>query len=474
MRKIKFILCFSLAAVLAGCASVEKAELTSGDDPQAAVAEITELMRQADNIQSDLLSFDQYMDGKEHLQKAQLGLSGNYEKEFILDNAAIAKTHFQEALKRSKARSTKATRILQARKASLEAGLVNSDVLVEALLDVDDDLRGETDDFDRALEPKEFSEFQKKYFSLEVKAVQFRELDRVKQAIREASDEDAKGLAPDTLRTAMLDANEAQNLIAQSPRDSGVHGSSVGKAVASAGFLTDVMDVVLGAKGTPENIAKRIVRQNRELEKLSENVGNLTQNLATTQSSLMKTEDTLKLQNEALKSKDEELKSTRSNLLETEGALILKGEELEKNSTQIRFQRAMDEAVRQFSDKEASVYQQGSKLIFRLKSINFVSGTSTVPNASKPLLSKVNDIIKSLGAERVAVEGHTDSVGADDLNKRLSTKRAIAVSNYLASLAGGYKIGYIGYGETRPIASNDTARGRAINRRVDLVVTANK
>ncbi len=134
----------------------------------------------------------------------------------------------------------------------------------------------------------------------------------------------------------------------------------------------------------------------------------------------------------------------------------------------------MDEAVKQFSEDEASVYQQESKLIFRLKRINFLSGAATIPAASKPLLTKINNIIKTVGAEIVAVQGHTDSVGTAELNASLSTKRAVTVANYLASLSGGYKIGYIGYGESRPIASNETKEGRAINRRVDLVVTAKK
>ena len=90
------------------------------------------------------------------------------------------------------------------------------------------------------------------------------------------------------------------------------------------------------------------------------------------------------------------------------------------------------------------------------------------------MLSKINDMIKFVNAELVVVEGHTDSIGTATLNKTLSTKRAISVANYLAALAGGYKIGYVGYGESRPIASNETKEGRAINRRVDLVVTARK
>jgi len=72
------------------------------------------------------------------------------------------------------------------------------------------------------------------------------------------------------------------------------------------------------------------------------------------------------------------------------------------------------------------------------------------------------------------VQGHTDSVGSAEVNKRLSKERALAVANYLFSLRGGYKITYAGYGESHPIASNETAAGRATNRRVDLVVTVKK
>ncbi len=481
MKIINRILCYGIALMLFGCASTEKIELASTDDLKAAVAEVAGLLKAADIDQAELLSFKEYVKGSKFLEKAQHGLSGDYQADYILENAAEGKAQFEEALKNTRNRTPNAFRILEARKSSLDAGLKNSPELTDALADVDEDLRDETDDFARPLEPLEFSGYQKKYFSLEVEAVQFRELDAVKNAIQKASGEGAKSLAPKSLRTALLDLSEAENLVAQSPRDPKIYQVIVDLAVESSVFLTDVMDVVLNARGTPEDIAIKIVDQNRKLEALSKNVGSLQQNLKTTQSTLIETEGSLKLkestlkqQETALKQQDEELKSARSNLLETESALIMQNEELEKNSTQVRFQRAMDQAVQEFSDEEASVYQQGSKLIFRLKKINFTSGSATIPAASKPILSKINDIIKTVGAELVAVEGHTDSIGAADLNKNLSTKRAVSVANYLAALAGGYKIGYVGYGESRPIASNETNEGRAINRRVDLVVTARK
>jgi outer membrane protein OmpA-like peptidoglycan-associated protein len=466
MKKINSILCHSLLALtLLGCASAQKVEPVSADKLAAAVSEVNSLKKEADIVQADLLSHDEYMKGSGYLAKAQRGLSENYQTDYIVENAARGKVQFQQALKNSESRTANAFRILEARKSALDAGLTGSKDLTMDLADVDEDLRDETDDFARALEPKEFSEFQKKYFALEVAAVQFRELDAVKIALQKAVSQDADDLAPESLRAAQLDISEAENLIAQSPRNPRVHEDSVAWARESSVLLADVMDVILNARGTPEDIALKIVQQNRELAKLSENVGSLEQNLKSTQSSLMEKEGVLEQQNQ-------ELESTRSNLQETESALLLQNQELEKSSTQVRFQKAMDQAVQEFPDDEAEVYQQGNKLIFRLKQMNFATGSATIPTASKSLLTKVNDIIRFVGAEIVAVEGHTDSVGADELNKNLSTKRAISVADYLASLAGGYKIGYIGYGESKPIASNETKQGRAINRRVDLVVTA--
>lgn len=446
MKKINLFLCYGLALILFGCASAKKAELSSGSDPKAAVSEVTKIMLRAEDKQSDLLSRKEYLQGADFLNRAERGLSAGHKKEIILDNAAIAKAYFQDSMIQAGVRSANASRILHARKASLNAGLRGSIELLAELDDVDKDLRSETDNFEDVLDPKEFSEIQKKYFSLEVKAVQFTELDGVRRAIKKSSSKNAEDLAPNSLVNAMLDLNEAENFIAQSPRNPGIHKKAVNIAIESSVLLLDVMDVILNAKGTPENIALKIVKQNRQLGLLSKNVGLL----------------------------EKDLKATKSNLAQTEGALKSQEEALKKSSTQVKFQKAMEQAGEYFSEEEASVYQQGNKLIFRLKKINFSSGTSIIPATSKPLLSKVNDIIKPLGAEMVVVQGHTDSVGSANINKNLSIKRASSVANYLASFAGGYKIGYLGFGETRPIASNETKEGRAINRRVDLVVTAKK
>ncbi len=70
--------------------------------------------------------------------------------------------------------------------------------------------------------------------------------------------------------------------------------------------------------------------------------------------------------------------------------------------------------------------------------------------------------------------GHTDSVGSNSYNQRLSERRAYAVSNYLEDLGvRGSRLDAVGYGESRPKADNDTSGGRQRNRRVELYVRAN-
>jgi hypothetical protein len=337
---------YGLVLLLFACAGPKKAALSSGEDTSLAVAEAEQLRTKTQQEQVDLLAFEQYMDGVKILNKEKIGLDRNFNKDIILGNAAIAKAHFIEASELSTKRRSNATRIIQDRQSALTAGLRNSRPLVEALLDVDDD-------FSKALNPQDFSEFQKRYLTLEVKAVQYKKLDCIRVAIQKATKFDAEDLASETLKTAMLDLSEAENFIAQSPRNPEVHQQRVTISEASAILLSDVMDVILNVRGTPEPVALKIVEKNRKL-------GMLEQNLKSTQSDLMKSEVELGLQNE-------ELKTTKSNLMGIEGTLKQKNEELARSSTQVRYQNAMDEARRNFSDDDASVYQQGANLIFRLK-----------------------------------------------------------------------------------------------------------
>ncbi|MDH5407427.1 MAG: OmpA family protein [Gammaproteobacteria bacterium] len=446
-----------ITSLMIGCSSHRKADLAVGDDPVQAVSEVSRAMQEAQQDQIDVLADETYEDAVKYLKKAQKDLDAGEPAQDVLENAAIAKAFFEDARKIAKPRKDNATRILKARASALKANVRASNELIAILDDIDDELKSETKQFSRTLEPEDFSELQKAYLVLESRAVQFTELKDAKDAIDHALKNDADDLAPVSLRAATLDYEEAMNIIARSPRSPSIYKNSVNDVIASATQLYDVMNIILGAKGTPENIAVQMVKQKRALGELSTNIGNLKANLQTTKQSLQTTQLSLK--------------KKETDLERTKGVLKTQEEQLERASKQVRFQQAMEEAQKELSQDDALVYQQGSNLVFRLKRVNFKTGTASIPEPSKQLIAKVNAIIKKLDAKKVIVQGHTDSIGPTTVNKRLSTERATGVATYLHSLRGGYKITYKGYGESKPIASNKTEDGRATNRRVDLVVS---
>ncbi len=97
---------------------------------------------------------------------------------------------------------------------------------------------------------------------------------------------------------------------------------------------------------------------------------------------------------------------------------------------------------------------------------------ATITEAAQKELEKAVTFVKKYPDAKVEVDGHTDSVGTHAYNQKLSEKRAGAVRDYLIKQAGvdSSKITAVGYGETKPVADNKTAAGRAQNRRVEILI----
>ena len=100
--------------------------------------------------------------------------------------------------------------------------------------------------------------------------------------------------------------------------------------------------------------------------------------------------------------------------------------------------------------------------------------SAALRSSSRDELREMADVFNKYNDTTIVVAGHTDSKGSAAYNQRLSNRRANAVSNYLEDLGvRGSRLEAIGYGESRPKSSNDTASGRQRNRRVELYVRAN-
>jgi outer membrane protein OmpA-like peptidoglycan-associated protein len=102
----------------------------------------------------------------------------------------------------------------------------------------------------------------------------------------------------------------------------------------------------------------------------------------------------------------------------------------------------------------------------------FTTGKATLQPNAKEALSQVAAALKESGStQQITIEGHADARGNEEKNLKLSKQRAEAVRDYLVSEGvPAERVIATGFGETRPVASNDTSEGRANNRRVEIVL----
>jgi outer membrane protein OmpA-like peptidoglycan-associated protein len=111
-------------------------------------------------------------------------------------------------------------------------------------------------------------------------------------------------------------------------------------------------------------------------------------------------------------------------------------------------------------------------LIVSVSDVLFDTGKHTLRAGAKEKLAKVSGVLLAHPGLKVEVEGHTDSVGGEEYNQKLSENRAQAVLDYLVQQGvDRSSIAARGLGETSPVAANDTPAGRLQNRRVELVVS---
>ena len=110
-------------------------------------------------------------------------------------------------------------------------------------------------------------------------------------------------------------------------------------------------------------------------------------------------------------------------------------------------------------------------LTVRLKNIYFDFDKTTLKSESFVELNKVVDFLKQNSSVSIEISGHTDSKGSDTYNLNLSQGRSQSVVDYLVSQGiDSSRLQAQGYGESKPIDSNDTEAGRANNRRVEFTV----
>ncbi len=119
------------------------------------------------------------------------------------------------------------------------------------------------------------------------------------------------------------------------------------------------------------------------------------------------------------------------------------------------------------------VTERGLKI--RISNIEFDFGSSSIRKRGRGILDRVYKILEKYGSYDIVIEGHTDDVGSEEYNLKLSEKRALAVRDYLINKGTKpERLRYVGMGESLPFYPNTNDENRRRNRRVEFLLNRKK
>ena len=473
MKKSVFplILVFVLA-VLWGCESVKMP--LRGPSPAAnPVEEVDSLAREIEKgrqNQLDVLAPTWFEKAKDSLTKAQRDLQRGEPVADISQMAAYGRVQLRQAEEISLIVKSTLGSAIQARALARKAG---AEDLGKDYQKAEDAFLGLT----MAIENNNLNKAQKNkaqvtqdFDQLELRAIKNRFLNEVRGQIEAAESEGSAKLAPEIYKVAKESLAEADAFITENR----YQDDQIMEQVERAGFQANRLLQVTRQASLYKNLTS---------EEIALSVERILYKLAQDTSGEDLRNRSFEIQSEILGERISALRQERDEMKTQIAEMEFDLEYLENKSEQEqaahkklaaekRFNEMFNEVQGYFKPEEAEVYKQGNQLVIRLKAIQFPVGKSFLMPENYALLSRVQKAIAAFEAPQVVIEGHTDSTGSRDINEKLSKERAEAVEEYLVAnrTIEVQNISAVGYGPNRPLAPNETKQGRAINRRIDLII----
>jgi len=335
------------------------------------------------------------------------------------------------------------------------------------------------------------------YRAAELEAIKTNFLAPARELLLKADQMDVKDNAQKTLQNAWRLANQVDALLKQNRYDTDEARQLAQESKIEAShaiYLHQKITQLINDKKTLEDI---MLESENEVKRIASALGfavhfdngiegavtQILRVLKERDANMAANADSLRFAYEIIKQKDAEINNLKQQvdmmtqrlgtLSDAEKKLQDEGKELQRK---LLLKHEQEETIRKisllFTEEEGNVIREGDNIIIRLYGLSFPVGKDIIESQYYPLLSKVQEAIRKFPKCTVTIEGHTDSQGSDEVNQTLSERRAKAVAEYLmANMNVEIPIQHQGYGESRPIASNDTQEGRAKNRRIDVVIT---
>lgn len=447
------------------------------EHPAALLEKLEKDLAAAKKDRVHLLSPNWYSDAMKSYTDAKVGLEKGTKLSAIFDHISTGRAQLNQAIIFAGKSKKSLANVIKSRDAALKAG---ADQYKKEFAKLESDYFKLTEAIEKGdtgyvRNKKKLVDNQ--YRELELRAIKDAALVNARRLMRTAEKLDMGKKAPKSFAIAASKLADADAVITKDRYDK----EAIDKAVDAAEFYgrrlhqltatTEKLDEM-----EPEDIAlwmegflvqantqlKERDRRNLSFKEQQEVILNTIASLQRNQSSL----------SSQVQAKEVEIRKLNQRITDLEGRTYEVRADKERLAAEKRFNELYNKVQRYFSAEQAEVYKKARHLVIRLKAMQFPVGQAVILPNNYPLLTKVQQAIKTFGKPDVVIEGHTDSTGSDAKNKELSRKRAESVQQYLIhnGVVPADKILAVGYGSSRPLASNATAQGRAINRRIDVII----
>lgn len=422
-------------------------------------------------------ALDAYRDAEERFERGQAIAR-------IQEDLSIAAERFQEAVKQAKTTAAALPATLKAREAALSSAAEKN--AAEPFAGAQADLLALAEDIERGRN-RDLAAFDQRlaasFRAAELAAIKRALLADTRQKLEQARSLRADRYAPKTLANAEALLAEASAALDQDRYDADRPRTLARAAdieTRHAIYLARQIDDIRSGRQSIEDLILRWEQSFGGVAASADTMANFHEGPAPVAAQIAaylnaRREEIASLKN-ALADQRQQITQMEIEIVDLEqrlGGVASERSALEEElARQARLRERYAQIENLFDDKEAQVIRESGKITLRLVGLNFAVGEADISATNFPLLAKVESAIRVFPRARLLVEGHTDSFGSDQKNLNLSQDRAQAVRQYLlvSMRLNPVQIEAAGYGESRPIANNETKEGRALNRRIELVM----
>lgn len=449
-------------------------------DADAALAE-------ADAANADYLAPRSYEKGKTAYELAEAGLARGRNVQYLRDKTAEAASHFGAARRAAELAKTVLAQVLKSRQDAFNAKAkeLSPEIWAKAEREFDSAIRYlERGDLKSA--KRDDIQATSLYRDAELVAIKAQYLNETRRLLADADKRRVGRYAPFTLNKAKQLLADAERELEENRYDTDYPRSLAQQANYEAKHAFYLADVVLAERNKDLSVEMLVLQWEDPLRQIagaadvSPAMSNGPEALTTelvafienSQNKVQSLQQEVDANNLRLADMEEEIRALDERL---GGATAERAALVQRLEAQARVKEQFERVEKMFTRNEARVFREGDNVILRLIGLSFDSGESAIKQDSFDLLAKVEKAIDIFPRSELVVEGHTDSYGGDELNQKLSQERAEALQQYMinAMRIPSYRVIATGFGETNPVANNETAAGRAKNRRIDIVIKPN-